>query len=240
MLSVLWEHRFGLLLEKGRESNMIWQKILCIVIGYIFGLFQTAFILGKMNHIDIRDYGSGNSGTTNVMRTLGKKSGFITYFGDALKAVFAILFTYFVFRNSCGGHMFLIALYTGFGVVLGHNFPFYMNFNGGKGIAASSGIIFGLMIFDYKFVILGFITFFGMLYITKYVSFSSLCMMFAFFVEIVLFGQLDQINGLQNSDRIETYILAFAMSALSFIRHRENIKRLINGTERRIGQKKEV
>lgn len=219
---------------------MIWQKIVCIVIGYVFGLFQTAFILGKMNHIDIRDYGSGNSGTTNVMRTLGKKSGFITYFGDALKAVFAIIFTYLIFNSQCGGHEFLIALYTGFGVVLGHNFPFYMNFNGGKGIAASSGIILGLMIFEWKFVILGLITFFGMLIITKYVSFSSLCMMFGFFIEIVIFGQFEQINGLQNDDRIEAYILTFIITALSFIRHRENIKRLLNGTERRIGEKKQI
>ena len=70
---------------------MIWQKIACIVIGYLFGLFQTAFIIGKMHNIDIRDYGSGNSGTTNAMRTLGKKYGIITYFGDALKAVFAVI-----------------------------------------------------------------------------------------------------------------------------------------------------
>ena len=110
---------------------MIWQKIVCVLIGYVFGLFQTGFIIGKMKHIDIRDYGSGNSGTTNAMRTLGKKDGFITFFGDALKAVFAMMLTYFLFRNGiCKDHMFIIALYTGIGAILGHNFPFYMKFKG--------------------------------------------------------------------------------------------------------------
>ena len=107
---------------------MVWQKLLCIIIGYAFGLFQTGFIIGKIHNIDIREYGSGNSGTTNAMRTLGKKYGFITYFGDALKAVFAVILTYFIFRDICAGHMMVIALYTGLGVVLGHNFPFYMHF----------------------------------------------------------------------------------------------------------------
>ena len=215
------------------------QKLLSILIGYIFGLLQTAFIIGKLNHIDIRDYGSGNSGTTNAMRTLGKKSGFLTYFGDMFKAVLAIIVTYFLFSTKCEGHMFIIALYTGFGVILGHNFPFYMNFRGGKGIAAFSGLVIGLMIYDYKFFIFGFVIFFGTLLITKYVSLSSLILMFCFFVEMVAFGQLKMINHLHDSDRLEAYALAFVLMALSFIRHRANIKRLLNGTERRIGSKKE-
>lgn len=219
---------------------MVWQKIICIVIGYVFGLFQTGFIIGKMHHIDIRDYGSGNSGTTNAMRTLGKKFGFITYFGDALKAVFAILLTYFMFREMCQDSMMVIALYTGLGVILGHNFPFYMHFKGGKGIAASSGVIFALGIYDWKFVVMGFFTFFIALYLTKYVSFSSLCMMTGFFVEMIIWGQLGMVHHLNSNEKIEAYILVFIITLLSFIRHKDNIKRLANGTERKIGQKKEA
>jgi glycerol-3-phosphate acyltransferase PlsY len=219
---------------------MIWQKILCIVIGYVFGLFQTGFIIGKMHNIDIREHGSGNSGTTNAMRTLGKKYGFITYFGDALKAVFAIVLTHFMLRNMCGGNMMVIALYTGLGVILGHNFPLYMNFKGGKGIAASSGVIFALAIYDWKFVAIGFCTFFIALYLTKYVSFSSLCLMTGFFIEMVIWGQLGMVHHLNNNEKIEAYILVFIMTLLSFIRHKDNIKRLLNGTERKIGQKKEA
>ena len=73
--------------------------------------------------------------------------------------------------------------YTGLGTILGHNFPFYMNFKGGKGIAASSGVIFSLVFFDWKFLALGIITFFVALALTKYVSFSSLCLMTGFFLE---------------------------------------------------------
>ena len=198
---------------------MVLQKALCIIIGYVFGLFQTGFIIGKMHNIDIRDYGSGNSGTTNTMRTLGKKYGFITYFGDALKAVFAIILTSFMFGKVCSDSMMVIALYTGLGVVLGHNFPFYMNFKGGKGIAASSGVIFAISFFDWKF--------------------SSLCMMTGFFIEMIVWGQLGMVHNLHSNDKIEAYILVFIMTSLSFIRHKENIKRLLNGTERKIGHKKE-
>jgi glycerol-3-phosphate acyltransferase PlsY len=218
---------------------MILQKVLSIIIGYVFGLFQTGFIIGKRHNIDLREYGSGNSGTTNAMRTLGKKYGFITYFGDALKAVFAIIVTYFLFRSK-SNYMMLIALYTGLGVILGHNFPFYMNFKGGKGIAASSGVIFSLAFFDWKFLALGFFTFFIALLITKYVSFSSLCLMTGFFIEMVVYGQLNMVHHLNNNEKIEAYILTFIMMILSFIRHKENIKRLMNGTERKIGQKKEA
>ena len=219
---------------------MVLQKALCIIIGYVFGLFQTGFIIGKMHNIDIRDYGSGNSGTTNTMRTLGKKYGFITYFGDALKAVFAIILTSFMFGKVCSDSMMVIALYTGLGVVLGHNFPFYMNFKGGKGIAASSGVIFSLVFFDWKFLALGLITFFVALALTKYVSFSSLCLMTGFFLEMVIFGQLNMVHNLNQSEKLESYILVGIMMVLSYIRHKDNIKRLVNGTERKIGQKKEA
>ena len=190
---------------------MIWQKIVCVLIGYVFGLFQTGFIIGKMKHIDIRDYGSGNSGTTNAMR-----------------------------NGVCKDHMFIIALYTGIGAILGHNFPFYMNFKGGKGIAASAGLIFALAFFDWKFLALGFCTFFIALIITKYVSFSSLCLMTGFFIEFIVWGQLGMVHNLESQDKVEAYILVGFLTALSYIRHKENIKRLINGTERKIGQKKEA
>ena len=219
---------------------MIWQKLVCILIGYVFGLFQTGFIIGRIHNIDIREYGSGNSGTTNAMRTLGKKYGFITYLGDALKAVFAFVLTYFIFRDTCAGHMMEIALYTGLGTILGHNFPFYMNFRGGKGIAASSGVIFSLVFFDWKFLALGIITFFVALFITKYVSFSSLCLMSGFFIEMVVWGQLNMVHNLNADEKIEAYVLVGIMTLLSFIRHKDNIKRLVNGTERKIGSKKEA
>ena len=72
-------------------------RIVCLLIGYCFGIFQTAFIYGKLHGIDIREKGSGNSGTTNALRVLGKKAGIIVFFGDALKAVFAMVLVHVLF-----------------------------------------------------------------------------------------------------------------------------------------------
>lgn len=219
---------------------MVWQKILCLVIGYVFGLLQSGYIIGKINHIDIREYGSGNSGTTNTIRTLGKKWGILTFLGDGLKPIFAIIVVALLFSKSCEGHMFLISIYAGLGAILGHNFPFYMHFKGGKGIATTGGMILALAYFDWRFVVCALATFFLCLVLTKYVSLSSMLLTVGFFLEIVVWGQLGLVNGLAKEDRIETYIVVFVITVLSIIRHKENIKRLLNGTERRVGDKKEA
>lgn len=212
------------------------ERIICIAIGYIFGIFQTGYIYGRLNHLDIRDFGSGNAGTTNTMRVLGKKAGIITYLGDAFKAVFALLITYFLFKDK-GDAVMVLQLYAGLGVVLGHNFPFYMGFRGGKGIAATSGVILGL--FDYRLLLLAFFTFFIVLLISKYVSLASLCLMAGFFIEFVVFVMTGLID-LKGTDRIEGIVLVFIITALAFVKHRSNIQRIIAGNERKIGQPKDV
>ena len=214
------------------------ERIICLLIGYVFGLFQTGYILGRLNHVDIREYGSGNAGTTNVMRTLGKKAGVITYFGDALKAVFCVIFVHFAvgIRNPEIG--FLLALYAGLGVILGHNFPFYLGFKGGKGIAATSGVVCALLPYNWLLVVLGCITFFGVTFITKYVSLGSLVFVSLFCIEFIIFGQVGMLN-VQTVHLPEAYVIVLIITLLAFIRHRANIKRLLTGTERKIGQKKE-
>ena len=213
------------------------ERVICIIIGYCFGLFQTGYLYGRMHHIDVRSFGSGNAGTTNTMRVLGKKAGIITYLGDALKAVFAGVVTVLLYGNSHENILFVLLLYTGLGVVLGHNFPFYMHFKGGKGIAASSGVI--LALFDWKLILLALFTFIIVTVISKYVSLGSLCMMGGFFIELVVLGQLGMIDRLHPEERIEAYILGFLLCAKAFVQHKANIQRLLNGTERKIGQKKE-
>ena len=96
-------------------------RVLCLVIGYVFGLFQTGYLYGKMNHIDIRNYGSGNSGTTNALRVLGKEGGTHRLCGRLLKTVFACLTARIIFKASPDTDLYV--LYAGLGVVLGHNFP---------------------------------------------------------------------------------------------------------------------
>ena len=120
------------------------ERIICLAIGYLFGMFQTSYIIGKIHHMDIRQYGSGNAGTTNALRTLGKKAGAMTLIGDMLKCVIAILIVDAVFENRYQEILPLLGMYTAAGCVLGHNFPFYLGFRGGKGIAASAGMLLAM------------------------------------------------------------------------------------------------
>ena len=107
------------------------ERLICVVIGYLFGLFQTGYFYGKLKHIDIRQHGSGNAGTTNALRTLGWTAGAITFLGDCLKCVAAVAVVYWLY-GSTHDNISLLAMYAGMGAVLGHNFPFYLKFKGGK------------------------------------------------------------------------------------------------------------
>ena len=109
------------------------ERLICLAIGYVCGLFQTGYLVGRMSHVDIRKKGSGNAGTTNALRVLGWKAGLMTFAGDVIKCVAAFLIVRFMYQGN--DSLPLLALYAGAGVTLGHNFPFYMNFKGGKGIA---------------------------------------------------------------------------------------------------------
>ena len=88
------------------------ERIICLVIGYVCGLFQTGYIIGKVHKTDIRDHGSGNAGTTNAFRTFGKKAGAITLLGDCLKCVLAIVIVRMVYGNSMNGILPLLTLYA--------------------------------------------------------------------------------------------------------------------------------
>lgn len=200
--------------------------IVCLLVGYVFGCISCAYIIGKLNHIDIRDYGSGNAGTTNTMRTLGKKAGIITYLGDVLKVCIAIFIMWLVFKDSMDTEA--IKLITGFGVVIGHNYPFWLNFKGGKGIAVTSGVI---LVYDPIILIICLLSFVLVVYTTKYVSVGSLtiCTLFSVYVAITA-------RGSRNYTELLIFAVFFTLSA--FYTHRANLKRLMNGTENKIGSKK--
>lgn len=216
-------------------------KISVLLLGYLAGaLIQAGYWMGKFNKIDIREYGSGNAGTTNVMRTLGKKAGIITYLLDAFKAVLADLVIHFAIVPHTDIPEMLLFLYCGLGIVLGHNFPFYLKFKGGKGIAASSGVVISLMVFPkycFMFTVLGIGIFALVALTTKYVSLASLIGMAMLFVEFLVWGMLGWLP-LSGTSRVEGTVIVFLLAALAFIRHRSNIVRLVNGTERKIGEKK--
>lgn len=211
------------------------ERVVCIVLGYIFGLFQTGYIYGRLNNVDIRKHGSGNAGTTNALRVLGKKAGIITYVGDLLKSIIAGIIVRFLFSDSSVDILVLI-LYTGLGVILGHNFPFYLKFKGGKGIAASSGVIISLL--DWKLTLICLIIFILVIVLSKYMSLGSLTMMAGFLIGFIVFTKLNIIK-ISEGFMGEAYILVIVIVLLAFFQHRSNIVRLLKGSESKLFQKKE-
>ena len=205
-------------------------RLVCLLLGYVFGLFQTAFIYGKAHGIDIRQYGSGNSGTTNALRVLGTKAGLIVFAGDCLKCILAVALVRVIFGGIYPDLKYLLCLYAGAGAVLGHNYPFYMNFKGGKGIAVTAGLVIA---FHPYFTIVGVILFFTIFFTTHYVSLGSLLVYLVMLLELVFFGQKGLFEGMTQGNLIEMYVLFGCLTALAFWKHRENIKRLIQGNERK-------
>ena len=206
------------------------ERLICVLIGYVFGLFQTSYIIGKIHKTDIREHGSGNAGTTNALRTFGKKAGAMTLLGDCLKCVLAVVVVRLIFRDKSADMLPLLAIYAAAGCVLGHNFPITLGFRGGKGIAASVGF---LIAFDWRLFALCVIVFFVLFFGTHYVSLCSLSCYLIALIAMIVRGEM----GGYGMDRIHTtemYIVMVFLTALAFWRHRANIVRLASGTENKV------
>ena len=203
------------------------ERVFCVLIGYAFGCLQFAYILGKLlKGIDIRNYGSGNAGTTNAIRVLGTKIGITTLVLDILKAVIALV----IISILWGYDQKHLLLWGGIGVVLGHNYPFYMHFKGGKGVAATIGIFLAA---DVRIMLLAGIPALILLAVIKYMSLASLTYMVLLVVVTAIFYVASP-NG------IEIVILAALLAISGFWRHRSNIKRLLQGKEVKMGQKVKI
>ena len=163
------------------------ERLICILIGYVFGLFQTSYIIGKIHKTDIREHGSGNAGTTNALRTFGKKAGAMTLLGDCLKCVFAIVAVRLIFKEKSADILPLLSIYAAAGCVLGHNFPVTLGFRGGKGIAASVGF---LIAFDWRLFVLCAIVFFVLFLGTHYVSLCSLSCYLVALIAMIVRGEM--------------------------------------------------
>lgn len=204
------------------------ERIGALAIGYIFGLFQTSFFYGKMKGIDIREHGSGNAGTTNTLRTLGTKAGIIVFVCDLLKCMIASFVVRFVFHAE-GDMWYLIGIYGAAGAILGHNYPFYLQFRGGKGIACTAGLIGA---FHPAFIPVGILLFFGTFAMTHYVSLGSLVLYLGLMIQMVVMGQTGAL-GMTQPHLNELYIITAILMVIAYWKHRENIVRLINGVERK-------
>lgn len=211
------------------------ERLLCVLIGYAFGLIQTGYWYGKLHHIDIRKQGSGNAGTTNALRTLGKKAGLITFLGDCFKCVFAVVAVHLIFGKSHPEMIQALAMYAGMGAVLGHNYPFYLKFKGGKGIAATAGLLVSTT--NVWMVLICLAAFVGIVAITRYVSLGSLAVVVIYLAEVVIYGQMGGFT-VDNAYLWEMYVVAGLLMLSAFYKHRANIKRLLNGTENKLGSGK--
>lgn len=207
------------------------ERLICVLIGYAFGLFQTGYIYGKAYHVDIRKKGSGNAGTTNALRTMGWRAGAVTFLGDCFKCVFAVAAVSMIYGKTHADIFPLLTMYTGMGVILGHNFPFYLQFKGGKGIAATAGLLISTV--NIWMVLICLAAFVGVVGVTRYVSLGSLVVVVIYFAEIIVYGQMGKFY-MESGYLYEMYVIAGFLMLLAFYKHRENIKRLLTGTENKL------
>jgi len=194
--------------------------ILSCIIAYLLGSISVGILCSKIGHgPDLRTVGSKNTGASNVQRTMGWKWGLITFFGDGLKGVLACL----IGELLCGDHM--AALLCGLLAVIGHNWPIYYHFKGGKGVSTSVGVM--LYCFPIPGLICVLVTVL-VIWITRYISLGSLTLVTLFAILVSVFW---------SGGNIWIILWACALMAICFYRHRANIGRLINGTENKLGSK---
>ncbi len=192
-----------------------------ILLSYFIGAIPFGFLLGKTRGIDIRNAGSGNIGATNVMRVVGKPWGIFTLVLDACKGFVPAAF----FPLLAGeGAPALLGLLCGVAAIVGHSFPVYLRFRGGKGVATSAGVLVGVTPAAFGVGIAVFLVLFG---IFRYVSLGSIGAALA--VPIASFFLHDS--------REVTIVLA-VLAVVVIWRHKDNIRRLLSGTENRVGRAK--
>ena len=207
------------------------ERLVCVAIGYLFGLFQTAYIYGKLHGIDIRNYGSGNAGTTNTLRVLGTKAGLIVLAGDILKCILAIAAVRLLFAGGVHEDMYyLLAMYAALGAILGHDYPFYLGFKGGKGVLVAAGAILAIQPVLLPFLALIFL---ACLLPTGMVSLGSVTMAALYPVLTILYGVF---RGYSAADLTVCTIGSVIMGAMVIYMHRSNIQRIREGKEYRFGR----
>lgn len=210
--------------------------IITIVVAYLIGSLNASIIISNLKGSDIRKHGSGNAGATNMLRTYGKKLAVLALLFDALKGVVAVLIVNAMLKYAKIGaendvYHYLRCL-AGLFVVVGHNFPVFFKFKGGKGIATSAAVIFML---DWRVGLIVLFAALGTMAISKYVSLGSIVGAFTFptFIAVFTFLVDKDYNWI-------VFVTSVIMCALAVWRHRANIVRLANGTESKLGKKKEA
>ncbi len=209
--------------------------LLCLLVGYAFGNIPNGYMYAKAHGIDIYKEGSGNPGTTNVLRTLGKKAGFTVLIMDIAKCMLPIFFMVLFFKPENEDIKSLILMTTGIGAILGHNFPCIPKVKGGKGVACTGALLLALSPL-YTLCLLLFLIL--VILITGYVSLGSMLSITVFFLSVVFFGKSSVLFPFTDAVYLPMCALSFLLMLMLIFQHRGNIQRLLNGTENRFGKTK--
>ncbi len=199
---------------------MLFVKILFVAAAYLIGSINSAIIVGRLMGLgDIREKGSHNAGSTNMLRVGGKKAAAFTFSGDILKGIIVVAAAK-IFREQIGNVAFYLSCLA---VIVGHNFPIFFGFRGGKGVATSAAV---MIILDFPIGISIVLISLAVMAISKYVSLGSIAGAVIYPIAVAIFRS-----------EPEYTVFAVLVGLLALIRHRANIKRLINGTENKLSKK---
>ena len=226
--------------------------LISAVISYLIGSLNSSIIMSRvLKKDDIRNSGSGNAGATNMVRTYGKAYGILAFILDFAKVLLAFFIVYVIFSRVNADiftkYEYFFKVVTGFFCFIGHIYPCFFGFKGGKGVTVCAAMI---CLLDWRMFVLGFILFFAIVFITKYISFSSI--LFAVVYPICTFILFDKEYSFlhhyiraknsfgENETTLRLIALAISIvfSVIVLVKHRENIKRLIKGEENKIGSHK--
>jgi glycerol-3-phosphate acyltransferase PlsY len=204
-------------------------SLVIALIGYLLGSCPNGYLVSRGRGVDIRKQGSGNIGATNVLRVLGKKWGYLVFALDALKGFAAVRIAFAMGHRMMSGatHPEILGIAGGLACILGHTFPVWLHFRGGKGVATSAGVLLGLMPIAVISVLAVWLILFQT---TRYVSVASIGAAIALPLFVFVYLRLGMVAGAS--------LLPFSILIAGVVvwRHRSNMQRLIHGEEQRFGQ----
>ncbi len=213
---------------------MIVAYIIIAIIAYLIGSISFSVIISKkMGGFDVREKGSGNAGSTNVLRTVGKKAGALTLLCDTLKGVAAILIAFIAGLIIPDINKSLLIQLAGIAVILGHTFPIFFNFKGGKGVATSLGV---LLVTNWNIGLICLVFALVLMLLTRMVSLGSIAAAILFPVLVIFMPPIEGSAYLVPEGNYIIYAIILAI--LVVYNHRANVKRLLTGTENRLDFKK--
>jgi len=210
--------------------------VVLIIVAYFLGSIPFALIIAKAHGKDLRTIGSGNIGATNLSRALGRKWAFFCFFLDVLKGLLPTLAATFNLSSPPTIAQLFLSLAVGCAAISGHIFPIYIKFKGGKGVATSFGVALGLWPYYTICASIAFVIWAAVVLSSRYMSLASITASVAFPIALVLVIALIPAWDIANLWPLLT--AAVAIPIMVIVRHRENIKRLIAGTENRVFQKR--